>query len=401
MKILVLSPFNPKFLQEYLDSQVAKDINISANSVHTTIEGFIKMGHDVIIVTLDMASRSSKYYYGKQVQIYVVGGRFLFSYFNYAPLHTILAHKMIRVIDKMVLDFDVIFANWSYEYSLAALRYKCTRPVISVVRDWAPYIIKGVHIYLKPFWLRRIKLQKKILLDKKITIIANSIYTKERINSICPDREIKIIPNPIKKNFIIDKSIKKEKKYTFITLSATLTSKRKNIEGLLIAFSKFRKEYTQATLAIVGPPINHTKLYRKWNNSGLLKNVFFLGSMLHEQVINAIDDSLIMVHPSLEETFGNTLIEAMARCVPVIAGKDSGAVPWVLDYGNCGILCDVNDSDDLCKKMITLYTDKNLQSSVVKSATLYLNNKFVDNIVCESFVELFNNCIYESLSCKS
>lgn len=62
-------------------------------------------------------------------------------------------------------------------------------------------------------------------------------------------------------------------------------------------------------------------------------------------------ESTMMVHPSFEETFGNTLIEALACGTPVIGGSASGAVPWVLDHGNFGYLCDIASPLDIADTM--------------------------------------------------
>jgi L-malate glycosyltransferase len=46
------------------------------------------------------------------------------------------------------------------------------------------------------------------------------------------------------------------------------------------------------------------------------------------------------------------LIEAMACGVPVIGGDHSGAVPWTLEEGRCGFLCDVRNEAVLAETMI-------------------------------------------------
>ncbi len=52
------------------------------------------------------------------------------------------------------------------------------------------------------------------------------------------------------------------------------------------------------------------------------------------RILRALD---VFAFPSYKETFGMSLLEAMAMRVPVVA-TDSGGVPEILDYGKCGIL---------------------------------------------------------------
>jgi glycosyltransferase involved in cell wall biosynthesis len=75
--------------------------------------------------------------------------------------------------------------------------------------------------------------------------------------------------------------------------------------------------------------------------------VAFLGPLDRSAVVALLDGADLLAHPSLEESFGNTLIEAMARGTPVLGGFRSGAVPWVLDEGRAGVLCDVRDAEAL------------------------------------------------------
>lgn len=392
MRVLILSPFNPKYLQQYLDTIVEEDINISANSVHGLVEGFIKRGIKVDIVTINYSVYNTNCYKGNNVNISVVGGKQKFSYFNHAPFHCILAYRIIKSMNKYIDYTDVILANWSYEYSLAAMKYRLDKPVFSVVRDWAPYIFKSVRFYLKPFWLRRILLQLFILNSSKINIIANSVYTKERICSMIKSKPISVIPNSISSDCILHKPKSSIYKYTFVSITATLTSKRKNIETLLYAFCEFRRKYNSATLAIIAPV---DSIIKQWKKKGLLENVFFLGSMHKSGVLSVIDDSMIMVHPALEETFGNTLIESMARCVPVIGGKNAGAVPWVLGYGNNGCLCNVGDPQSICEAMFYVYENADYRKELIRNGLVYISNNFSDNVVCDSYIKTFQSKINE------
>jgi glycosyltransferase involved in cell wall biosynthesis len=68
---------------------------------------------------------------------------------------------------------------------------------------------------------------------------------------------------------------------------------------------------------------------------GLERNVILTGFRPDApRILRALD---VFAFPSYKETFGMSLLEAMAMQVPVIA-TDSGGVPEILDYGKCGIL---------------------------------------------------------------
>ena len=51
------------------------------------------------------------------------------------------------------------------------------------------------------------------------------------------------------------------------------------------------------------------------------------------------------------------LLEAMALGLPVVGGRDSGGVPWVLDYGRAGYLTDVRSPGKIKQALMECITD--------------------------------------------
>jgi glycosyltransferase involved in cell wall biosynthesis len=134
-------------------------------------------------------------------------------------------------------------------------------------------------------------------------------------------------------------------------------------------------------------------MFNHWDSLKLLKNVNLLGSIKHDDLIDILDDSSLLVHPSLEETFGNTLIEAMARRLPVLGGENSGAVPYVLNYGKAGFLCNVSDSDDILLKMECVFNDSKGRNELINNASDLIQNKYIDKKVIYLHVELYKKYI--------
>src|SRR5690606_32710671 len=116
----------------------------------------------------------------------------------------------------------------------------------------------------------------------------------------------------------------------------------------LLAFQQLLIKYPDAHLSLIGSPFTEKSTrVQEWANKGLLKQVSLIGRVNHDELTIYLDRARIFVTPSIEETFGNTLLEAMARKVPIVAGKDSGAIPYVLEKGRAGFLCDVTNCNNL------------------------------------------------------
>ena len=69
----------------------------------------------------------------------------------------------------------------------------------------------------------------------------------------------------------------------------------------------------------------------------------FLGPIPAVEIPEFMCSLDVFVSPSLEESFGMTLIEAIMQGTPVVGGSASGAVPWVLNFGEAGELVNVQD----------------------------------------------------------
>ena len=109
-------------------------------------------------------------------------------------------------------------------------------------------------------------------------------------------------------------------------------------------------------------------------------------------VIAEIDKSTCLVHPALEETFGNILLEGMARRVVVIGGEHSGAVPFVLQNGKCGILCDVTSVESIVNAM-EKSLDEKTAIQLLNDGTDYLLNTYSSDVVLNRHIDLFNQRI--------
>lgn len=391
LTIGISSPFNPYELKSYLfieDQIRVYDNNIAASSVHALVEGYLKIGCHVKVFTYDKNVNNITEYHGKQIDIYVIPKRLFGNLRNGTGFVTrlIMSFHLRRIISKHLEDITFFHTQWTYDFTYACIPFASKIPVFCTVRDWCPYIITTINGWnSKLFWKISYYIDKKVKSCKNIHFIANSSYTKERLQSIGL-KNIPILPNPIKSDYYIENRTEYPDVPIFISISQSLDDKRKNIKGLLNAFKIYKEKYPNSELWLVGSYSDNFKEAVLEGYSG----VKLWGNLKHIDLMKLLDQVSILVHPSFEETFGNIILEAMSRRVPVIGGEDSGAVPLILGKGEYGCVCNVHDYHSIYEAMEKMVKNSEYRNSIIEKSSRYLKNNFLDYIVAQKHIDYFD-----------
>jgi glycosyltransferase involved in cell wall biosynthesis len=410
MKIGIVSPFNPYTVIDYLSEEsklIVKVLNVSATSINVLVKSFLEDGHKVVVFTEDSSTFSNTKLYGEKIEIHIIGVKFKSKLLTYFPPQFITARRIENCIIKNGNNLDVLHAQWTYDFAFASSKFINKIPVICTVRDWAPFIYKSIpkvpiklYFIQKLFWKQKMIISKKVINNSNIQFIANSKYTQQRIHSIKPEYYVPIIFNSIEDSYILRKRDNYPQQHTFISISPSIDDKRKNYDLLIQAFSLLLNYYPEAKLIMIGNIHYDRYLYKKWVKKNMLKNVDFIGFIDHVRLMAILDEVTCLVHPALEETFGNIFLEGMARRVPVIGGKSSGAVPFVLKHGQCGCLCDVTNPKSITDAMIKIIEDPAYTKSIIDNATSVLLNEYAGSVVAQNHLGLYMSK-KKHISCNS
>ena len=95
-------------------------------------------------------------------------------------------------------------------------------------------------------------------------------------------------------------------------------------------------------LIILGTGPDEQKLKDLAKQSGVAANVIFMGYKPYNELPKYVEMADIFIRPSLSEGFGNSFIEAMAVCTPII-GTEVGGISDFLHDGQTGLFCKVRD----------------------------------------------------------
>ncbi len=107
------------------------------------------------------------------------------------------------------------------------------------------------------------------------------------------------------------------------------------------------------------------------------------------QLYSATD---LFVMPSLEENYPNTVLEAQACGLPVVAFS-TGGVKEMIKHGENGLLCATNDADTLSHNIELLVNDRLQQMDMSKSARQESLNRESSQSPSEQYMKLFRDLL--------
>lgn len=239
---------------------------------------------------------------------------------------------------------SVLNAHWTYEFALAGLA--TSLPTVVTVHDWAPEIFKHRP---DPYRLRRLLMQRAVL-RRASNLTAPSPYIADKVSRRF-GTPVTIIENGVALEPATSRPQRQrsEPEFVFGALNSGW-SRLKNVATLLRAFGRVRAQVASAQLRLAGPGYEVEGPAHHWARKHNLEHgVVFIGPLEHTLVPEFMRGLTLFVHPSLEESFGMVLVEAMAVGTPVLGGRSSGAVPWVIGSENT---VDVSSPRPLAEAMV-------------------------------------------------
>lgn len=101
-----------------------------------------------------------------------------------------------------------------------------------------------------------------------------------------------------------------------------------------------------------------------------------------------------LIQPSFIESFGLTIIEAMAHGCPVISAKSGGPQEIILD-GKTGFLIEKNNVDQLVEKMKIIKSNPHMANQMAQNGMEVYENKFSIRVASEQVLDILDKTIKE------
>lgn len=156
----------------------------------------------------------------------------------------------------------------------------------------------------------------------------------------------------------------------------------KNVTRILTAFEKFRGDYPDFELILIG---KHYDRNIKLNKSG----VKHLGIVNEDELINYYLNAKALIFPSLLEGFGLPILEAMQCGLPILT-TNYGATKEI--SGNAALLVNPLDLDEIYNGMIRIVSDENLRG-ILKTASFEQVERFTWESSAQKLYALYHELI--------
>ena len=304
-------------------------------------------------------------------------------------------------LERIVRDsnFDAIHFHGHYgsDLILSRLARKLRIPCIATYHtDSSAYIDARVKDKIGRYlahrfdnsWFREIK-------SCANCFIAPSNYAKELLfNLSVPEEKIVILPTPIdipdnlptREKARQDLCLPQGKK---ILLYVGRLAEEKNPRMMLEAFALVARENKDVILILVGG--GEYDIFGIAERLGIKDRIIITGSKEHKDVWQYYASADIFVFPSVTETQGIAIQEAMGVGLPTVAVKKGGASEAIIDNVN-GIVVG-NDAQQFTNGVLDFLTQKEFAQKCSEAATKTINAQFSSEVIYTKMIEIYEKLV--------
>jgi L-malate glycosyltransferase len=226
---------------------------------------------------------------------------------------------------------------------------------------------------------------KKVWADAD-RVVSVSSGLKELALHAKPDQHIEVIVNGINiDEFTYDPNARDIEKFRILCVSRL--TPRKGIHYLIESTKYLKNEYPNIQVDIVGDGEQHTELTAKAHDLELNDHCIFHGLVPHDEITPFYKQASIFVLPSANEGMSNTMLEALACGLPLVA-TDTGGTRELVRDGENGFIIKMKDPEDIAEKIKKIMTNDELRIHMAE-ASRHLAEQMSWKNVAEKYVDLY------------
>jgi len=163
-------------------------------------------------------------------------------------------------------------------------------------------------------------------------------------------------------------------------------TEQKGLSYLLEAVQRIKPHFPDISVVVAGEGPLEQRLINQCRDSGIDKNVFFLGPRLDiPEILKLLD---IYVLPSVWEGLPMILLEAMAAECPIIASR-VGGVPGIIENGLNGSLVEPKNPEALATEITGVLKDRRLRDKYASEGLRVFREKYTVAAMTRQYERLY------------
>ena len=224
-------------------------------------------------------------------------------------------------------------------------------------------------------------------------VVANSTGLREQAMKAAPDMKISVIENGVDaERFDPGDIARASGEKTTRILFVGRVSYEKGLQYLLPALSELDADW-RFTIVGQGPYTEEIKVMSK--SLGLESRIDWTGWVARDRLPDFYGDADIFVFPSTDEGMPNTVLEAMASGLPVIATQIPG-VEDLIEDGRNGILVPPADTASLQHALVSVLDDEVKRTALGIAARNHVMSAFTWQKAAEKYLSLVKQAIRDA-----
>lgn len=383
-----------------------------AKYTHELALGFARKGHIVHIVTmgedkddwiLDWMEEGISYHrVNKKEELHLSEMEpYPTSYFNLN-----YSYQIYKTLERVIGNYGIDLIEspiWDYEGSVCARMYRNQLPVVVRLQTPLLKVVETQKWELTEDFKTFADFERQMLLDASGVIsISNHImetiaqmydldFSKmqwEKVFLGVDENKTPALSREKDKIRILTVGRLERRKgiHTIFEVIPEILSKYENVEF------RFIGDYSAADAVLKDTYKNYFE--RKYKKEKWFDRVAFLGMVSNEEKNQEYADCDLVLAPSLYESFGLMLTEAMSSKKPTIGCRIGGMQEIIVD-GETGFLIEVENKKQLSEKLKILIEDKALRQKMAEASFARYEKEFSNEVMIENTLSFYEKVMAE------
>jgi glycosyltransferase involved in cell wall biosynthesis len=266
-----------------------------------------------------------------------------------------------------------------------------TKPVISIYHthfiSYVDYYLRSLPVLIRPIKAQIARFQRDFYNRCHMIYIPSESIANELIDGGLESSRITIwkrgidltLFSPLKKN-LVQLREQTQSEWPVILFASRLVWE-KNIETLIKTYELAQQRGTEAVFVVVGDGTAKEDCQRR------MPKAVFLGNLDHQTLATIYASADVFLFPSISESYGNVVLEAMASGLPCVIADGGGSRDFV-EEGINGFRCAPNNPEAYLDKITLLLNDINLGHRISLAGQQYsrqfnweeLANRYFDDV---------------------